>query len=105
MCKQRYLTFASCGCQLRHGLEPCAHGPASPECPGRRTQLVPAGRPLCFQHAYYEQQRARARERRREQLCHWLRAWWQHLGGSDRGPFFSVDGEGCQGLRDSRRDL
>ncbi|KAK8061431.1 hypothetical protein PG994_007797 [Apiospora phragmitis] len=63
MCKQTYLTFASCACELRYRHDPCPHGPASPSCRGRRTVLVPARSPLCYQHAYIQNQQARARAR------------------------------------------
>ncbi|KAK7914397.1 hypothetical protein PG985_012100 [Apiospora marii] len=63
MCRQSYLTFASCKCQLRYQHEPCAHGPASPSCRGRRTVLVPARNPICYQHAFIQHQQQRARER------------------------------------------
>lgn len=63
MCKQTYLTFSSCECQLRYHHEPCAHGPASPSCRGRRTVLVPARNPICYQHAFIQHQQKRAQER------------------------------------------
>ncbi|KAK8043688.1 hypothetical protein PG993_006118 [Apiospora rasikravindrae] len=63
MCKQTYLTFSSCACQLHYRHDPCAHGPASPSCRGRRTVLVPARNPLCYQHAFIQHQQARARAR------------------------------------------
>lgn len=63
MCKQTYLTFATCHCQLRYQEHPCAHGPASPRCRGRRTVLVPARNPVCYQHAFIQHQQNKARER------------------------------------------
>ncbi|KAK7962597.1 uncharacterized protein PG986_003422 [Apiospora aurea] len=72
MCKQTYLTFASCACQLRYREDPCAHGPASPSCRGRRTVLVPARNPLCYQHAFIQHQQARARAR---DEAHQQRQW------------------------------
>ncbi|KAK8075115.1 hypothetical protein PG997_009778 [Apiospora hydei] len=75
MCKQTYLTFASCACQLRYREDPCVHGPASPSCRGRRTVLVPARNPLCYQHAFIQHQQARTRAR---DEAHQQRQWqWQ----------------------------
>lgn len=87
MCKQTYLTFSSCECQLRYHLEDCAHGPASPLCRGRRTVLVPARNPVCYQHAFIQQQQKRARERDEKfQERQRQKQKQQQVSGSGPGP-------------------
>ncbi|KAK8132546.1 hypothetical protein PG999_000719 [Apiospora kogelbergensis] len=105
MCKQYYLDFADCGCQLQYQLEHCTHGPSSSLCLGRRSVLMVAGMPLCHQHAFYRQkQEARGQELERERaerqrkLYEWQQYWqlqqgWQQnqqpgsAGQSSRGVF------------------
>ncbi|KAK7743327.1 hypothetical protein SLS62_010650 [Diatrype stigma] len=60
MCKQSYLNFEACGCQLRHRLLECHYGRTSPECKYVRSLLVRARSDRCPYHKRVQQQREEA---------------------------------------------
>lgn len=62
MCKQSYLSFEACGCQLRYRLHECEFGRSSPKCIHVTKILVRANSSRCHYHKRVWKQRVEAWE-------------------------------------------
>ncbi|RYP54799.1 hypothetical protein DL768_000527 [Monosporascus sp. mg162] len=61
MCKQIYLSFEMCGCQLRYRLDECDYGRTDPRCRHVRKAVKATHRDYCHYHTRVKARAERAR--------------------------------------------